>query len=181
MAWNTFGLITYLFLSLYLSSWQSPACMWDRLQRRAEWNQSSSDTAPWLDSEWPSSHWWVSMVRLMLLVSVLDTQTEPGLHFDNMLTLGMCGKIKSSFENAFCIYLGYVILTSVWWSESFKSDKYGKIKHPEERNSFSQLSTYFEYICRDRMVMWLRINMSTIIRTCRQNRLQWISLRPVVS
>lgn len=86
---NTVDLFLVSFLSSYLSSWRlcSPAHLPDRWQQRAEWSQSSSDTAPGPDSEWPSGHWQVLRLKPILLFSVLDTQTEAGFHFGNISDL----------------------------------------------------------------------------------------------
>ncbi len=44
-------------------------------------------------------------------------------------------KWNHNLKTAFCIYLHYlcVILQFVWWSESFKCDKYTKKKHKSGR------------------------------------------------
>ncbi len=69
-------------------------------------------------------------------------------------------KWNHHFKTAFCIYSGYlcVILKSVWWSESFKCDKYAKnkkIKTERGQKPFSRHCRILEPITWSLNIMWL--------------------------
>ncbi len=79
--------------------------------------------------------------------------SPPGL--DSFFLLN---KWNHHFKTAFCIYLHYlcVILKLVWWSESFKCDKYAKkiFKQEGGKNLFTAL---YIYMCMSNIYIYIYI------------------------